>query len=85
MCSPQEINCFKCYKWFLKEKGKECEECGEISCPHCSTCLCNMNNETIRAVIAMIRTYENFIYKTLGTTQYDLSKHNRILEKLKDK
>ena len=84
MCSPQEINCFNCNKWFIKEKGKECEKCGEIICPCCSACLCNMNNETIKAVIAMIRTYENYIFKKLGTKQYDFSKHKKILEKIKD-
>ena len=84
MCSPQEINCFNCNKWFTKQKGKECEKCGEIICPYCSVCLCNMNTETIKAVIAMIRTYENYIFKKLGTQSYDFSKHKNILEKIKD-
>ena len=84
MCSPRDINCFNCNNWFIRDKSKECEKCGEIICPHCNSCLCKMTDETKKAVIAMIKTYENFLSKKFRKQEYNFNKHNRILKRIED-
>lgn len=79
MCTPSKLNCFNCSKWFEKKNVKECEICGEILCPFCNSCLCNMSNETKKAVIAMIKTYEEFLHKNYNLPKYDFSKHMNII------
>ncbi|MFB6089365.1 MAG: hypothetical protein ABEK36_06305 [Candidatus Aenigmatarchaeota archaeon] len=64
MCSPEEVKCFNCGKWFHKEKtnAEFCEECEDWKCPHCGYCICDFEHEETKfAVRAMIDTYENFL------------------------
>lgn len=80
MCRPEKINCFKCEKWFNKKMGEECKICGEFKCPYCKSCLCDMSNETKKAVIAMIRTYEEYLTNLYEVEPYDFSKHINIIK-----
>jgi len=43
-----------------------------------------MTDETKKAVIAMIKTYENFLSKNLRKQEYNFNKHNRILKRIED-
>jgi len=58
--------------------SNECKICGEIKCPFCNYCLCDMSIETKRAVIAMIKSYENYIDENFDLPKYDFSKHMNL-------
>lgn len=76
MCSPTNVKCFNCFKWFNKEKQKieQCKECGDFKCPNCNACMCNLTDKEKKIVLAMIETYEN--------KDYDFSIHKKVKEKL---
>ncbi|MAG10930.1 hypothetical protein CMI44_01295 [Candidatus Pacearchaeota archaeon] len=82
MCSPKKIKCFKCFEWFGKsDDDKECEKCGDFECPKCGACMCDLNDNEKKVVLAMIHTYENFLKEKLGQ-DYDFEKHREIEEEL---
>lgn len=76
MCSPINVKCFNCFKWFNKEEQKieQCKKCGDFKCPHCNACMCNLTDKEKKIVLAMIHTYEN--------KDYDFSVHKKVEEKL---
>jgi len=76
MCRPERLNCFNCEKWFNKQISNECPKCGEYKCSHCNHCLCDMSNDVRKAVIAMIRTYENYLTRNFKVEPYDFSRHD---------
>lgn len=81
MCRPKKVRCFKCYKWFNKEKGniKQCDKCGDFNCPTCNACLCSLSKKEQKIVMAMIYTYEKFIKEELKISQsYNFSQHKEI-------
>ena len=80
MCRPEKLNCFNCEEWFNKQIGKECTRCGEFKCPHCNRCLCDMPIEVKKAVIAMIKTYENYLTENYKVKAYNFSSHNQIIK-----
>lgn len=80
MCRPNKLNCFNCNKWFERKKNRECEICGEILCPFCNFCLCNMLKETKKAVFAIIKTYEKYLSENFNLPRYDFSKHKNIMK-----
>lgn len=83
MCRPKKINCFNCSSWFEKKKADICKICGEIICPLCTKCLCDMSEKTQKAVIAMIKTYENYLMNEFKLPDYDFDKHSKIIKNFK--
>jgi len=55
------VYCFKCGQKFSSKEAKICTKCGWMICPHCEACGCGLNEETLRAVFYMRRTYEDLL------------------------
>jgi methionyl-tRNA synthetase len=57
-CRPELKVCFGCERVFDESEAKYCDKCTEWKCPHCETCGCKVSPETLKAIRAIVKTYE---------------------------
>jgi hypothetical protein len=60
-CRPTKKVCFGCMKIFEEDDAEYCHNCTEWKCPHCGICGCLVEEETLRAIRAIVKTYELWI------------------------
>jgi hypothetical protein len=62
-CRPTTKVCFGCLKQFKEDDAEYCHNCTEWKCPHCGICGCLVEEETLRAIRAIVKTYELYLEK----------------------
>jgi hypothetical protein len=60
-CRPTKKACFKCGLWFDEKDAKYCHECTEWKCAVCGACGCDVSQEVLFAVRAIVKTYEQWM------------------------
>ncbi len=60
-CRPTKKVCFGCLKIFHEDDAEYCHNCTEWKCPHCGICGCLVDEETLKAIRAIVKTYEIWI------------------------
>lgn len=60
-CRPELKVCFGCEKAFLEEDAIYCNKCTEWICPYCKVCGCSVSEETLKAIRAIVKTYEIYL------------------------
>lgn len=55
--SDEQHFCFCCSEPFFPREAKLCPTCDFLRCPLCGGCLCQMSEETRRAINALFLTY----------------------------
>ena len=57
-CRPEKKICYGCEEWFHEDDAEYCSLCTEWICPHCGMCGCLLVKLGLKAVRAVIKTYE---------------------------
>lgn len=60
-CRPKNKVCFACEQWFHEDNAEYCHECTEWKCAKCGACGCDVSEETLKAVRAIVKTYEYWL------------------------
>ena len=60
-CRPEVKVCFKCEDRFKEVDAVYCDICTEWKCPLCGACGCSVSPETLKAIRAIVRTYEEWL------------------------
>jgi hypothetical protein len=62
-CRPEIKTCFNCFKQFNENNAVYCDTCTEWECSECGACGCDVSPSTLKAIRAIVKTYEDWLAK----------------------